>query len=77
MRSVWGAVWEGCWVERMVRTRVQHVRGGWREPMWDVCKWDFGCFRGTGVGRFRDRLGWLRSMDRREFGVPQICAVVS
>ena len=22
----------GCWVERMVRTGVQHVRGGGREP---------------------------------------------
>ena len=33
MGSVWGPVWEGCWVEKMVRTGVQHVRGGRREQM--------------------------------------------
>jgi hypothetical protein len=50
------AVWEGCWVERMVRTGVQHVRGSGSE-VWDVCAWGFGCFRGTGVERFRNYRG--------------------
>ena len=58
-------MWEGCWVEKMVRTGVQHVRaGGGREPkVWDVCAWGFGCFRGTVVGRFQEvsgSSGWLR-----------------
>ena len=29
--------------------------------VWDVCAWaGFECFRGTGVGRFGDHMGWLR-----------------
>ena len=58
-RSGWGSgrlmgsVWEGCWVERMVRTEVQHVTGGGREPMcWKSAHGVSGALRARGLGEF-------------------------
>ena len=38
MGSLGRPVLEGCWMERMVKTRVQHVRLRWEGiEVWDIC----------------------------------------
>ena len=54
-------------MERMVRIWVQHVRGGGRTVVLDVCTWGFRCLRSMGI---RGPSGVVEEMveDRKEFG---------
>ena len=63
-------MWEGCWVEKMVRTGVQHVRGGGREPKCGMhgVSGALGA-RGREVSGGFGIIGVASDMDGREFGV--------
>ena len=77
-----GAVWDGCWVEKMVRTGVRHVRGGGREPKCGMSAHGVsGALgaRGQEVSGGFGIIGMAAEMDEREliWNVLEICAVVS
>ena len=66
--SVWGVVWESCWVDKMVRTRV-HACEGRREgtEVWDDCS--YGVSGALGArGREVSGPSGVVEMDGREFG---------
>ena len=68
----WGSVWEGCWVEKMVRTGVQHVRRGGREPKCGMSAYGVSGALGARGREVSGGFGIIRvaaEMDAREFGV--------
>ena len=73
-----GSVWENCWVERMVRTGVQHVRGCGREPKCGMSVHRVsGALGARGSGGFGTVWGGCGDGWKGIWSVLQICAVVS
>ena len=48
-----GVVWESCWVDKMVRTRVHARGGGMGIEVWDDCAYGVsGALGAWGLGGF-------------------------
>ena len=73
-----GSVWEGCWGrELMVRTGVQHVRGGGREPKCGMSAHGVsGALGVQGSGGFGTVWGVCGHRREGIWSVSQICVVV-